>query len=176
MEKQERTQEQLIEEIRTWFRDDPSRMTMMGARKFGVPEETVVRTLIGQWPIVALRADAFKEIMDALRGMGLLRVFVRSRIAVSEVSGKFAEFSESGGFFNVQGDGIDMHIIWRDIAAIYAVEKQSHDVPDQRTYSIQFFDKQGDAAFKVFLWENFPAIPQEHVDKFREATIKFVPQ
>lgn len=174
MEKQERTHEQVSEEIRAWFADDPSRMTMMGARKFSVPEETVVRTLIGQWPIVALRADAFKEIMDALREMGLLRVFVRSRAAVSEVSGKFDAFSESGGFFNIQGNGIDMHIIWRDIAAIYAVEKQSHDVPDQRTYSIQFFDKQGDAAFKVFLWENFPTVPPEFVDKFRQAILKFV--
>jgi putative hemin transport protein len=165
--------EQLTEEIRTWFRDDPSRMTMMGARKFGVPEETVVRALVNQWPITALRVEAFKEIMEAIRGMGVVRVFVRSRAAVVEVTGKFAEFSEGGGFFNAQGDGIDMHILWRDIGAIYAIEKQSHDVPAQVTYSIQFFCKTGDAAFKVFLWENFPTVPAANVEKFCEAVKKY---
>ena len=43
------------EAIRDYFRADRSRMTMMAARKFGVPERSVVEALVGQWPIVRLR-------------------------------------------------------------------------------------------------------------------------
>ena len=54
-----------IEAVRAWFREDSSRMTMMAARKFEVPEQVVVATLIGQWPIVPLRDDCFRELMEA---------------------------------------------------------------------------------------------------------------
>ena len=37
----------VAESIRAYFRDDPSRMTMMAGRKFGVPERTVVEALVG---------------------------------------------------------------------------------------------------------------------------------
>src|SRR4051812_8730654 len=52
------------EAIRAWFRRDPSGMTMMAARKFGVPEQDVVEALIGQAPIDRLRAGSFPEVMD----------------------------------------------------------------------------------------------------------------
>src|SRR5690349_21709942 len=55
----------LTEAIRSWFRDDPSRMTMMAARKFSVPERQVVEALVGLWPIVRLRDGVFRELMDA---------------------------------------------------------------------------------------------------------------
>ena len=44
----------LAESIRAYFREDRSRMTMMAARKFAVPEQTVVETLIGDLPIIRL--------------------------------------------------------------------------------------------------------------------------
>ena len=33
-------------------------MTMMAARKFTVPEQTIVEALVGPWPIVRLRDEA----------------------------------------------------------------------------------------------------------------------
>ena len=162
-----------VEEIRDWFRADPNRMPMMGARQFGLPEATVVRALRAEWQITELRLDAFKEIMEALRDLGKLRVFVRSRAAVTEMTGTFREFSEAGGFFNVGGDTIDLHIIPRELEFIFAIERPGLATPDQRTYSVQFFDKQGDAAFKVFLWENSPNLPEATAAKFHEATDRY---
>jgi putative hemin transport protein len=153
------------EAIRAWFRHDPSRMTMMAARRFGVPEQAVVEALIGQAPIVRLRDGAFRAVLDALPGLGTMRVFVRSKAAVIEAVGTFGGYSETGPFFNVQTETLDMHILPAELGALYAVQKPGHD-SDIATYSFQFFDRGGDAAFKVFLWEDFPRVPAHRIAAF----------
>jgi len=153
------------EAIRDWFAEDPSRMTMMAARKFAVPERAVVEALVGTWPIQRLRPGCFPELMDGLAGLGLMRVFVRSRAAIIESVGHFGGYSESGPFFNVQTDTLDMHILHAEIAAAYAVRKVGHD-SNYATHSVQVFDHAGDAAFKAFLWEGFPDVPPARVAAF----------
>jgi putative hemin transport protein len=155
----------LAEAIRAWFQHDPSRMTMMAARKFGVPEQHVVAALVGQAPIDRLRAGSFREVMDELPGLGTMRVFVRSRAAVIEAVGTFGGYSETGPFFNVQTDTLDMHILPGEIGEIFAVQKPGHD-STIATYSFQFFDHAGDAAFKAFLWEDFPRVPAHRIEAF----------
>ena len=160
------------EKIRAYFADDPSRMTMMAARKFGVPEREVVDALIGRWPIVRLREGIFRELVEALADLGTMRVFVRSRAAVIESVGTFGGFSTMGPFFNVQTETLDMHILHAEIGRIYSVRKVGHD-SDVVTYSFQFFDRSGDAAFKAFLWEGFPAVPAVRVEQFEALTRQF---
>jgi putative hemin transport protein len=162
----------LAEAIRSYFRDDPSRMTMMAARKFAVPERQVLETLVGQWPIVRLRDGSFRGLMDALPELGVMRVFVRSRAAVIESVGQFGGYSEAGPFFNVQTDTLDMHILHAEVGPIYSVRKVGHD-SSFVTHSFQFFDLGGDAAFKAFLWENYPDVPVERVEAFEELTRRF---
>ena len=157
----------LIERVRDHFRADPSQMTMMTSRVLGIAEKTVLQALAGAWPIVPLRDGCFLELMHALAEFGPLRLFVRNRAAVTEVVGEFGGYSESGPFFNVQTDSIDMHVLPREIGAIFAVEKIGHD-SDYATYSFQLFDRQGDAAFKVFIWDGFPKIPQKRIEAFHE--------
>ncbi len=147
-------------------------MTMMAARKFAVPEQTVVEALVADWPIVGLHGDAFRPLMEALPGLGTMRVFVRSRAAVIEAVGTFGGFSETGPFFNVQTDTLDMHILHAEIGAIFAVEKWGHDTTIT-TRSFQFFDHEGNAAFKAFLWENFPNIPAHRVETFHQLAQQF---
>ena len=145
---------------------------MMAARKFAVPEQVVVDALTGPWPIVRLRDGVFQELMEALPGLGTMRVFVRSRAAVIESVGVFGGFSEAGPFFNVQTDTLDMHIIHAELGAIYAVEKVGHDSTIV-THSFQFFDRAGDAAFKAFLWQDFPDVPASAVEAFHALTRRF---
>ena len=167
---------QIIEDvagsIRAYFQDDPSRMTMMAARKFAVPEQAVVDALVGQWPIVRLRDDSFRDLMEALPTLGVMRVFVRSRAAVIESVGEFGGYSETGPFFNVQTDTLDMHILHAEIGPIYSVRKVGHD-SDFVTHSFQFFDKLGDAAFKAFLWDGFPKVPTDRIEAFQALTRRF---
>ena len=161
-----------VESIRGYFREDPSRMTMMAARKFAVPERVVVDALVGQWPIVRLRDGVFRDLMEALPGLGVMRVFVRSRAAVIESVGVFGGYSETGPFFNVQTDTLDMHILHAEIGPIYSVRKVGHD-SNFVTHSFQFFDHAGDAAFKAFLWDDFPNVPPERVEAFQALTSRF---
>src|ERR1700722_11406239 len=138
----------LNESIRAYFQDDPSKMTMMAAPKFGVPEQVVVEALVDHWPIVRLRDGVFRDLMESLPTLGEMRVFVRSRAAVIESVGHFGGYSETGPFFNVQTDTLDMHILHAEIGPFYSVRKVGHD-SDFVTHSFQFFDKVGDAAFKA---------------------------
>lgn len=158
--------------IRDYFREDRSRMTMMAARKFAVPEQSVVEALLGQWPITRLREGCFRDLMEALPELGTMRVFVRSRAAVIESVGQFGGYSETGPFFNVQTETLDMHILHAEIGPIYAVEKWGHDTTIA-TRSFQVFDRQGDAAFKAFLWEGFPEVPAATVDTFASIVRRF---
>jgi putative hemin transport protein len=158
--------------IRSYFERDPSRMTMMAARKFAVPEQAVVEALIGQHPIVRLRDGVFRVLMESLPELGTMRVFVRSKAAVIESVGTFGGFSESGPFFNVQTDTLDMHILHAEIGAVYAVQKLGHDSAIA-THSFQFFDRVGDAAFKAFLWEDFPNVPAHRIEAFQELSRRF---
>ena len=66
-----------------------------------------------------------------------------------------------------------MHIMHKDIASIYSVEKRSHMDVEDVTYSLQFYDNQGDAVFKMFVWENFPKFPKEVVDTYNALVEKF---
>ena len=160
-----------IDAIREYFQADPSRMTMMAARKFDVSEQQVVEALIGQMPIRPLRSDCFHELMDELPRLGLMRVFVRSKVTVIEAVGFFGGYSESGPFFNVQTDTLDMHIFPNEVASIYSVEKTGHD-STFATHSFQFFDREGNAGFKAFLWEKFPDVPAETVEAFRALAMR----
>jgi putative hemin transport protein len=163
---------ELTESIRAYFRDDPTKMTMMAARKFAVPGQVVVEALVDQWPIVRLREGVFRDLMESLTTLGVMRVFVRSRAAVIESVGEFGGYSETGPFFNVQTDTLDMHILHAEIGPIYSVRKVGHD-SSFVTHSFQFFDRAGDAAFKAFLWEDFPNVPPGRVDAFQELTRRY---
>lgn len=167
-------EETKAEEIREWFRKDPSRMTMIAARHFGVAESDVVGALVNEWPVTELRVDAFREIMEDLQKVGLVRIFVRSRAAVMEVDGNLGEakYSNTGPFFNIDGGGIDMHIMHKEITRAFALEKKSHMNPEDNTYSIQFYDGNGDSAFKVFIWQDFPKTPEASVKVYRELVEK----
>lgn len=162
----------VAETIREHFRGDPSQMTMMAARKFAVPERVVVEALVGTLPIVRLRCEAFRELVESFPALGTMRVFVRSRAAVIESVGVFGGFSDAGPFFNVQTDTLDMHILHEEIGSIYSVRKIGHD-STWATHSFQFFDRGGDAAFKAFLWEDFPNVPAESISAFDDLTRRF---
>jgi putative hemin transport protein len=166
------TKAQLVESIRAYFETDRSRLTMMAARHFHVPERTVVDALVGHWPIVRLREGVVRELVEALPGLGILRVFVRSRAAVMETVGTFGGLSETGPFLNVQTETLDLHLLPNEVASVYAVEKIGHD-SENVTHSFQFFDREGDAGFKVFLWENFPNVPLDRVAAFQGLIERF---
>lgn len=124
-------------------------MTMQLARELGVPEAEIVRAL-PDGRAVELDASRWEELIRSFEALGEVHVIVSNGGTTLEAVGTFGNFSTWGEFFNVQTKTLDMHIRWPQLQAAFAVEKPSH-MNGVSTYSIQFFDATGAAAFKVFL-------------------------
>jgi putative hemin transport protein len=150
-------------QIEAALRANPNQMTLQLARKLDVPEVEVVRAMpAGR--AVELDAGRWEGLIRALEDLGKVHVIVSNGCATCEVVGTFGGFSTWGEFFNVQSKTLDMHIRFQELAAAFAVEKPSHMdnaaaacdgtpsvVGTKTTLSIQFYDRRGNAAFKVFL-------------------------
>ena len=154
-----------IDDVRAAVAKDPGRMTMQLARELGVPEAEIVRAL-PDGRAVELDSARWEELVRSFEGLGELHVIVSNGGATLEAVGRFGEFSTWGEFFNVQTESLDMHIRWPELGAVFAVDKPSH-MNGVSTLSVQFFDKAGHAAFKVFF--NFGGKPSpERAAKFAE--------
>lgn len=138
-----------LDRIRAAVHKDPGKMTMQLARELGVSEMEVVRSLPDQ-RAVELDSSRWQELVRSFESLGKLHVIVSNGGATLEAVGAFGNFSTWSEFFNVQTSSLDMHIRWPELASVFAVVKPSH-MSDVNTLSFQFFDRQGDAAFKVFL-------------------------
>jgi putative hemin transport protein len=139
----------IAERLREEVRRHPRKMTLLLAREFGVPEVEVIRAFPDDW-VVELDGARWEDLIRSFEALGPVRVLVSNGAATLEVVGRFGGFSTTGEFFNVQTDSLDLHLRWRELAAAFAVEKPGH-MDGLATYSIQFFDRAGAAALKVFL-------------------------
>jgi putative hemin transport protein len=151
------------ERIQAAIRDNPNQMTMLLARKFGVPEVEVLRAFPDDRAI-ELDANRWDELIRCLEAFGQVHVIVSNGGATLEANGQFGNFSTTGEFFNVQTNSLDMHIRWREIGAVFAVEKPGH-LDGKKTLSFQFFDRGGHAAFKGFRGMG-DSIPAEKTERF----------
>jgi putative heme iron utilization protein len=137
---------------------NPGAMTLQLARDLGVPEAEVVRALPGG-RAVDLDAGRWEEIVRSFEELGPVHVIVSNGAATLEAVGQFGGFGTWNEFFNVQTKTLDMHLRWPELGAAFAVEKRSHMNDEVTTLSVQFFDRAGQSAFKVFL--NFGGKPSE---------------
>jgi putative hemin transport protein len=103
-------------------------------------------------------------LIRSLEAFGKVHVILSNGGATLEANDTFGNFSTTGEFFNVQTKSLDMHIRWREIGAVFAVEKPGH-LDGKKTLSFQFFDRSGHAAFKVFLALG-GSTPPEKVERF----------
>jgi putative heme utilization carrier protein HutX len=144
-----------LAEVRAALAENPSGMTMQLARRLGVPEAEVIRAL-PDGRSVELDIERWQELFTAFEELGKVHVIVSNTSVTCETVGEFGGFSEWGEFFNVQSKTLDMHIRFEQFGSVFAVEKPSH-MEGGKTLSIQFFDRAGDSALKVFV--NFAGKP-----------------
>ena len=158
------------EAIRAALRDKPGEMTMQLAKRLDVPESEIMRRL-PDGRGVELDLTRWQELFTAFEAVGTVHVIVTNGAVTCETVGEFGGFSVWEEFFNVQSKTLDMHIRYRNLGSVFAVEKPSH-MDAGRTLSIQFFDLAGGAAMKVFL--NFAGKPKpERVKAFEELRATF---
>ena len=159
------------ERIRAAVRNSPAAMTMQLSRQLGVPEVEVIRAL-PDGRAVELDATRWEELLHDFERLGDVHVIVSNGSVTCEVVGRFGGFSTWGEFFNVQSGSLDMHIRHARLASAFAVEKPSHTdgVP---TLSFQFYDRDGAAAFKVFLSFGGSAPAPERAALFAEVRDRY---
>jgi putative hemin transport protein len=100
-------------------------MTLQLARDLGVPEVEVIRAFPPE-RVAELDVARWEELLRSLEALGLVRVLVSNGANTIEVDGQFGGFSTAGEFFNVQTETLDLHIRWRQLAAVFAVKKPGH--------------------------------------------------
>lgn len=137
------------EAIRRAFDSDRKQMVLLLARQLGVAELEVVRAMPSEL-ITQLDFPRWEEIVRSFEPLGDVHVVVSNGATTLECVGRFGKFSTTQGFFNVQTPTLDMHIRIAGLASVYALKKPSH-TDGKDALSFQFFDTQGNAAFKVFL-------------------------
>lgn len=131
---------------------NPGIKTAMLADTLGVPEAQILRAM-PEGRARELDPSKAEQIISGLENLGLFYVVCRNPVTVMEVKGRFGGFSHSGPFFNVAGENLHMHLKLGEVGAIFAVEATQRD--GGQMHSIQFFDQDGCAAFKVFLIKSF---------------------
>lgn len=153
--------------IATVLEKTPRRMTSQIARDLAAPEADVIRAMARD-KVTELDPSRWEQIIRDFEPLGMMHVICNSGCVTLEAFGQFSHFSTVGEYFNVQNRTLDMHIRYEQIASIFAIEKPSH-MDGQPTLSIQFYDRNGDSAFKVFF--NFGSkVKEERLDAFE--TIK----
>src|SRR5438309_7818659 len=127
------------EQIQVAIQENPNQMTMLLAKKFGVPEVEIVRAFPDDRAI-ELVSKRWEELIRSLEEFGKVHVIVSNGGATLEAVGQFGNFSTWGDFFNVQTKSLDMHVRWPQLASVFAVEKPSH-MDGRTTLSVQFYDQ-----------------------------------
>jgi putative hemin transport protein len=159
-----------LAEVQAALANSPSAMTLQLAHRLGVPEAEVIRAL-PDGRSVELDVERWQELFASFEALGKVHVIVSNASVTCETVGEFGGFSTWGEFFNVQSKTLDMHVRWEQLGSVFAVEKPSH-MDGSKTLSIQFFDRQGDSALKVFV--NFGGKPTEtKQEQFAELRERF---
>lgn len=152
----------LADRVHAYFAGQPNGMTAAAARDLGVPEVDVVRHLPNN-NSTELRVDALDDLMAACSAVNPVHVIVSNQATTLEATGALGNFSRWGEFFNVQTKGIDMHVRTNELGTAFAVRKPSH-MDGVDTLSVQFYDREGRSAFKVFFTFGQKTPPPETVE------------
>ncbi|KXK13166.1 MAG: ChuX-like family protein [Chloroflexi bacterium OLB14] len=165
------TAEERAQAIRDAYNQDRSQMTLMLAHQLKIQEVEILRALQGD---TAFEFDAtrWEEIIRDFEALGQVTVIVSNGATTVEVFGQFGKFFNKDGFLNIRTDTLDMHIRGWELASVFAFKKPSH-LDKHESLSIQFYDRRGNAAFKVFFNFGGDEPSAELVEKYNQFIEKF---
>ena len=143
------TPDERLEAIRESYNADRSQMTLMLAHRLRISEVEIMQALEGD-TAHELDFSRWEELIHAFESLGDVTVILSNGAATIEVFGQFGKFNNAQGFLNVRTQSLDMHIRGWELGYVFAFRKPSH-LDKHESLSFQFFDRRGNAAFKVFL-------------------------
>jgi putative heme utilization carrier protein HutX len=145
--------------------ENPSQATLAMARELEINEMDVIRNL-PEYMVKEVSKDRFDEIIAEVSTWGMLTVIVQNESTILEVKAPFPMGTYGHGYYNLKSKDTPVggHIKADDLSAIFFLSKPFMGL---ESHSIQFFNKNGNAMFKLYLGrdENRQII-QEQKDKF----------
>ena len=118
------------------------------AREYAVSTFEVVRQLPGEHRTI-ISGETFEEVFKDLTAWGEVLFIVHTPDIVLECAGTIPPGSFARGYFNLHGDSpIGGHLKAENCAHIAFVSRPFMGRP---SLSLQFFNKTGDAMFKIFV-------------------------
>lgn len=118
------------------------------AREAGVPTQVALEAMLESQRLFA-PAEQFEAIWREVGGWGEILFIVHTPDIVLECEGSLPAGTFGQGYYNIHGDSpIGGHIRAANCRAIYLVDRAFHG---RRSCSIQFFNGEGEAMFKIFV-------------------------
>lgn len=155
----------LKEKVMEMARENPSQATGAMARELSVSEMDVMRNLPEDM-VKEVPKDRFDEIIAEVSTWGTLTVIVQNESTILEVKAPFPVGNYGHGFYNLKSKDTPVggHISADDLSAIFFVSKPFMGL---ESHSIQFFNKNGNAMFKLYLGrDENRRIIQEQSERF----------
>jgi hypothetical protein len=118
------------------------------AMETGLPTQAVLE-LTPKKERIFIPPEHFETVWTELSTWGEVLFIVHTKDIVCEVVGSLPVGSFGHGYFNIHGESpIGGHIRADNCSAIYLVDRPFHG---RRSCSVQFFNRAGEAMFKVFV-------------------------
>lgn len=129
--------------------NNPSKTTGAMAAELGVSEREVIRCL-PETMAKEVAKEKFDEIVEEVSTWGALTVIVQNESTILEVKASFPKGTYGHGYYNLKPNGtpIGGHIRASELSAIFFISKP---FMGRESHSIQFFDGNGRAMFKLYL-------------------------
>lgn len=155
----------VCDKVRHSVDKNPSKWTGELAKELEVSELEIMRCLAEKM-CQEVSKDKFDDIIAEISQWGKLTVLVQNESTILEVKASFPVGSYGHGYYNLKSKDtpIGGHIRISELAAIFFVSKPFMKM---ETHSIQFFNNNGNAMFRLYLGrdEKRVIIP-EQIDKF----------
>lgn len=137
-----------MELVRSALAAKPDGVVEAIARECGVPSQVVLEALPSTQRIF-VSEDRFEELWRRMADWGTVLFIVHTADIVLECEGALPVGSFGHGYYNIHGDSpIGGHIRASSCRAIYIVDRPFHG---RRSCSVQFYNAEGEAMFKVFV-------------------------
>jgi len=148
----------LSERLRSYLTSHPEAQIAGVAKEFHVTEGKVLAAVEGELSTRLKEFELF-ELAEEMASWGRVRLVVRNGVAVSEMLGSLEGVRLSQGWLTVENDHFHLHLKADEIKEVYLLSKKGHR-RERASYSVQFLDRSGAAALKVFLLETAEGSPQ----------------
>lgn len=160
-----------LDHVRRELAAKPDGVLEAAASAHALPLQRVVECLpVGMWKRIA--GAHFIDVMQDIAGWGDITFIVHTKDAIVEFEGPLPGGTSGQGFYNLKGgNGLSGHLRASNCRAIVFLRRPFMGV---ETLSVQFFNADGEAMFKIFVGRDKDRrLKADQVERFATLEAKF---